>query len=459
MTRKSIPLLLIAILVAVICFADMTIYFKDGTERRVSKITFKGQDALLYLPNGQVVTVSVSSIDLAASGIGQPVGTYGETKLSGKSATTGGPVSPGVSESARQTELRSQWQNADRVAIALTNFDRFHQGEEVHILDRSTARTPQPADDFFQYAQPQPAQVLDQAYVVIYKNPDGTYGKRIIDAVLFVSKFKIREPAIPIAKPATPAGSGAQTTSGQTQTALAKEPSVEPVYTKESDLDRALHAPVPSQPVANSSPLLTMLWVVLGLAGLACIALMILAAKKRRKPFLDTSKFHEYEEELRDFEIEIWLKNGKTMDQLMDICLKKFYQDPPSALPLAASVLKGGSRDALIHAIAKQTDGGMRDAEAVYTEMSARIRWIQGVIQAISYRTGIKPGKAVFSTPIPPPRASAPPEPPPPAVATIASPAQAPIWENVVDLDIGSEGEESLPSQLQNLHKQLGSLG
>src|SRR5262249_15407848 len=359
MIRKSLPWVLIAILVAAISFANMTIYFKDGTEKVVTKITFKGQEALLYLPNGQVVTVSVDHIDLVASGIGQPVGTYGESKLSGKSATTGGPLSKNVSDSARQLELKSQWENADRVAIAQTNFDRFHQGEEVHILDRDTS-TPQPPADNLQYAQPQPAQLSDHAFLVIYKNPDGTYGKRIIDAVLFVSKFKIRDLAIPVPKSSSQTES-AQTRSGKAQTATAKEPALEPISTKESDLDRALHAPVPAQPVTSSGSVVKILEIVLGLAGLACLVLVVLAAKKRRKPFLDTSKFREYEEELRDFEIEIWLKNGKTMDQLMDICLKKFYQDPPSALSLANGVLKGGSRDALIQAIAKHTGSGMRD--------------------------------------------------------------------------------------------------
>src|SRR5690349_6979425 len=72
------------LLVTSLCFASMTIYFKDGTSREVHKIVFNGSSAELYLIDGTIMHVTVETLDLRSSGIGAPVGTYGTSTMNGQ---------------------------------------------------------------------------------------------------------------------------------------------------------------------------------------------------------------------------------------------------------------------------------------------------------------------------------------------------------------------------------------
>lgn len=483
---------LCVLLASSLCFGDMSVWLKKGGEYRVRKIVFKGQQADLFMPDGRVLTLPVNDIDLAASGIGSPVGTYGETKLGGgrTNFTTNAPAL--VNQAAHQEALKHEWDSAEKSAVALTDIGRFHQGEVVRIIERKLTDEPVPMD-YYWNSQPMNSQVLDQAYVVIYKNVDGTYGKKLIDAATFTTNFKIQttatlEPPKVITSPST-VSSAAQSQPQQTTS--------EPVLKQgQPSLQHALDTPKPIPPVPRKSNSAGSI-ALIALIAVASGAAIFVAVKRRKRPFVDSSKFRTYEEELKDFELEIWLKNGKTLDQLIDISAKKFYQDNPAALAVVMKMVKGTPKSSVLPYLMKQSQKTQAEAEVIYGEMERRLDWIRQMIQSASNKTGMAPGapkEAGAATSGPPPlpqrpAATGPPPLParspvagggaaatalPPAAVTPpalppAAPAQPPpqqswdTWGVVVDLEkeeaAAAAAAAGLPDYLKNLHNQLGTLG
>src|SRR5438046_3713972 len=119
------------------CFAEMTIYFKDGKDVKVTKIVFKGDQADLYLVEGTIMSVSVASIDLDVSGIGKPVGTYGETSVSGNRPVVV-HASPVIDSRIRQAELQQEWANASVIAVAKKDVGSIRSGDTVHAYSPDT---------------------------------------------------------------------------------------------------------------------------------------------------------------------------------------------------------------------------------------------------------------------------------------------------------------------------------
>ena len=399
---------ILCFLVCTTCFAELTLWLQDGTSLRAFKIVFHGQTADVYLLDGSVRQMPVSRIDLKSSGIGKAEGTYGGQGSGPSNRPITTPPIP-VNQTARQAQLKDEWERSERTAVALNNVGPIRSGDIVRIVGQTEEQPSSP----YSFTKPVPK---DNAFVILYKLPDGTYGKRLFDAATFASNFKIREkpaptvslpvqPLIPETLPAPPA----QVESKTPQQPEVKTPA--PVKTK----------PVPSpQPPPVAQPGRSILPYVLAVIGIAVIAaIVILLSRKRRKAFVDVSLFRKYEDELRDFEIEIWLKHGKTHDQLTEICLKKFYGDQPGPMSVVTKVQKGLDGKALISFIGKQGEMDDASAEKIYSEIKQRFEWIRSTIDSVARRVGQSPLPEVAPTGIMP-------VPKPPAAKPASQPAAAP---------------------------------
>ena len=403
------------------CSAEMTIYFKDGKEVKVTKIVFKGDQADLYLTEGTIMSVSVAAIDLDVSGIGKPVGTYGETSVSGNrpAVVHGAPV---IDTGIRQAELRQEWENATVIAVAKKDVGSIRKGDTVHAYSpdsQSSSKTTRPRyywydDDrgTYVYSQSYSAPVtLDQAYMIVYKKTDGTFGKKIMDAAGFATDFDIQKPSnsakpIPIV-PLEPH------TEQQPAPEVKMPPETEQPENQQPQENVAVKANegAAKQPVPQQKPAQTPVqkngvlpWVLgfLGLAVvLACAVLLFL--RSRKKPFVDTSKFAQCERDMREFEIEIWLRHGKTMDQLMEICLKKFYQDQPAPLNVALKISKRTGKSWVLPFLIKEAGVDNAQAEQLYSDFESHVTSVRKLIEEVSARKGI-PIKADVSGTQPPAR-------------------------------------------------------
>ncbi|HEY4492027.1 MAG TPA: hypothetical protein VI958_08490, partial [Acidobacteriota bacterium] len=386
---------------ALFCFADMTIYLKNGGQHQVHKIVFKGNQAELYLLDGTLLKLPVSAIDLEGSGIGSPVGTYGETKITGRKTTFQRGI-PVTDSEHRQAELRAQWEQASITAKALTNLGAIRAGQIVHAYlpgtqpAPSTKQTPGGVQRYYSdynpdYPDDDPVSP-DQAYVILYKNPDGTFGKKIVDTITFNANFEIQK-AQQISPPTVTLPAAVPPVDTKEQ----PEPTSPPVAEPKPDTGQGDQQPEESQQEAEESaassgsdrPLLPLLFVLAGV--LLAVGAAVFLLKKRPKPFVDPSKFARYEQDLKEFELEIWLKHGKTTDQLMEICLKKFYQDFPAALNINMKMLKSEPKNWIIPILLKQSEKSPAEVEALYNDFLHRQDRIRRLIQEVSNRTGLQP--------------------------------------------------------------------
>lgn len=479
MTKPRHVLLTAIVLIAMVsfCSAEMSIYLKNGGQYLVRKIVFNGSQAELYLTNGSVVNLPVQDIDLTASGIGSPTGTYGEKTLSGGSTPAQAPSHPPVlvNQQLRQQELRDEWKSSEKSAIATHDYAQFHTGQVVHIVERNLSPEQKPEDVY--WGEPPPgAQVQDQAYIVVYMNPDGTFGKKMIDATVFSQNFTIQgQTTVPapvadnnLANPEPDTTSPedlSSTPASPPPTTTEKEPKVVPTPAqKKSD------PPIVAKPGSSNLVVFAVIGIVAVLSGGA----VSFAMKNRKKPFINSSKFHLYEEELRDFEIEIWLKNGRTADQLMDTCTKKFYQDNPAVLSVVSKMLKGTPRTSVVPYIAKSAEVDSPRAQEIYMEIERRIEWIRAMIQTVSNRIGVAPAaapepqKPVAAEPKPrtvplPPKVEA-----APVVQAAAPPISEPqknepaAWESIgrmVPEQAPTPTPNDLPPYFKHTYKHLSTLG
>ncbi|MGH9856673.1 MAG: hypothetical protein ACRD4B_02400, partial [Acidobacteriota bacterium] len=131
--------------------------------------------------------------------IGAAVGTYGTSKVTGerpaaeRKGVLGSPL--------RQARLREEWERAEKSATVLNSIGPMQRGDTVKIVAETMANQQPAADDSYDEGEywydPKyrgyrfKAKDLDHAYVLIYKNQDGTYGKRLLDAVTFNSHFQL----------------------------------------------------------------------------------------------------------------------------------------------------------------------------------------------------------------------------------------------------------------------------
>jgi hypothetical protein len=171
---------IVFVLLPVICQADFIVSFKDGSQHRVSKIEFKGEKADLYLSSGLVMTVPANAIDYKVTGIEPPgedeaITVYGKGPANRKKTETGTPglttYSPVIGPS--QQELKALWDKSERTAVALENFGPVRSGDTVRIVS-STQLT----------------------YTIVYREANGTYGKRTVNEINFSESFKM-EPEKP----------------------------------------------------------------------------------------------------------------------------------------------------------------------------------------------------------------------------------------------------------------------
>jgi hypothetical protein len=451
---------LLFVFIASICFADMTIYFKDGTSLNVSKIVFRQTVADLYLPDGTMRTFPVDKIDLKSSGILRAEGTYGQTKLT-PSFTKPPVVVPAkpltADPGSRQIQLKEEWEHAERSAIALNDVGPIHQGDLVRISNESTAGS---------VTENAAVESPDGAYIVIYISKDGLIGKKLFDAASFQSNFKLKEiqvtPPEPVVIPPKP-----------------DETKKDPVQNTKPLVVRKPVEPAPEESTPEETPKVVVqhtdesslaLPISIGVVGIAVIgAALFVYSRKKKKVFLNATKFKQFEDELRDFEFEIWLKHGRTMDQLMEIGTKKFYQDQPNPLAAAMKMLKGADRLSIVNWIANQGGLNSESANEVYSQLNQRMEWIRQTIKAVSARTGFAPleqanpsldktgshvrkeiqsavenARATKKQEISDPEIS-----PSPIAAAISQPQRTATAQS---------GSAGLPAYLKNVHKHLGDL-
>jgi hypothetical protein len=380
--NSAVKVFFLIFFVSSFCFADMTIYFKDGTSLNVSKIVFRHSVADLYLPDGTMRTFPVDKIDLKSSGIPRADGTYGQTKLT-PSITKPPVVVPAkpltADPKSRQILLKQEWDRADRSAVALNDTGPIHQGDLVKISNESTAGS---------VSENASVETPDGAYIVIYLSPDGLLGKKLFDAASFQSNFKLTEkqltPPEPIVIPPKPSETKKDPVIN-TKPLVIRKP-VEPAPEESSDEE---DSEVVVQESSESFPVLP---ISIAAGGIAILAgSLFVYSRKRKKAFLNVTNFKQFEDELRDFEFEIWLKHGRTMDQLMEIGTKKFYQDQPNPLAAAMKILKGTDRLSIVNWISHQGGLNSESANGVYLQLHQRMEWIRQTIKSVSARTGFAP--------------------------------------------------------------------
>ena len=399
-----------------LCYASMAIYFKDGTSRDVHKITFRGSVAELFLIDGSIITVPVEKLDLPSSGIGAPVGTYGTSNTGGRRA----PLldKKGVlGDPLKQARLRDEWERAEKTATVTSKIGAMQKGDTVKIVGETTANARPSQEDYYDPSEYDydtesrryrfRARNLDHAYVVVYKNQDGTYGKRLFDAATFNSHFQLSEiPRTQAPMPEYPIIPDKKDPDVRETTPLSA-PQAKPETTEQE----APPSPVQQQPesapleqpataeqetVETEKPSRRSSWIAYAIFVIVVIAIGLGAwfiLVRGQKPYIDASKFSRYEEDLREFEIAIWLRNGKTADQLMEICLKKFYQDSPAILSVCNRMLKGSQKALIVPFIAKQTSRSVMEADKIYDQIHSQMERIRHLIQEVSQRTGISPAK------------------------------------------------------------------
>jgi hypothetical protein len=395
-----------------LCFASMTIYFKDGTNRDVHKITFRGTVAELYLLDGSIITVPVEKLDLPTSGIGAPVGTYGTSKVTGarrplleKKGVLGDPL--------RQARLREEWERSEKTATVTSTIGPMQTGDTVKIVGETTANTRPTREDYYDRSEYDydagsrryrfRVKNPDHAYVIVYKNPDGSYGKRLFDAVTFsshfqlsiVSKSPVPMPEYPIIpdknEPDVHETSSLSSPQPKTEST---EPEAPPPSAQQGTAPVEQPASTEQEPVETEEPSRRSSWIAYAIFVSVVMAIALGAwfiLVRGQKPYIDASKFLRYEDDLREFEIAIWLRNGKTADQLMEICLKKFYQDSPAILSVCNRMLKGTQKALIVPFIAKQTNRSVVEAEKIYDQIQMQMERIRNLIQEVSQRAGISP--------------------------------------------------------------------
>ncbi len=416
MNGKRVGFFFLAFLLVSFCFAEMTIYFKDGKEKRVQRVVFKGDKAELYGSDGSVMTVPVSALDLDMSGIGSPVGTYGETKVtnSGK-PQVGAARMPVPGSAARQEALKAEWERSLIIAKARKDVGSIKAGDTVHAYTVGSREAAKQDTRYVYYWYDDDTGTLwydealntpivpDSAYILIYKNSAGTFGKKILDATTFDSSFDVpkAKPALapeatppvssePIPIPSPPPLSKPNALPPPTLENRQQEeqPSVEENVGEETSTQSEMKSPSASE--SNST---TVALVIAAISGAGVLVLLYVLFRKRSKPFVDSSRFHQYEQDLLDFELEIWLRHGKTMDQLAEICAKKFYQDNPAAMNIVTRMLKGGQKNIVIPMIMKNAGVQPAAAETIYSEFAERIETVRSLIDEVSAKKGIAPLK------------------------------------------------------------------
>lgn len=464
MNLKRVSFLAIACLFfSSICFAELWIWLNNGNSIRAFKIVFQGETADVYLLDGSVRKIPVSQIDLKSSGIGKPEGTYGGQGPGPTRLPNVTPPIP-VDQKARQDQLKDEWERSERTAIAINNVGPIRSGDTVRIV----AQTEEPPTSPY-FVQPEKK---DDAFVILYKSPDGTYGKKLFDAATFAGNFQVHKKPEPVVSiPLEPRIPG--DTHPSTQEPAQQPPP--PVITKPATkIETKLPAPKPAETQPAQIPgngVTRFLIAVLALAAIAVV--VILLSRKRKKPFVDSSKFRLYEEELREFEIEIWLKHGKTEDQLVDICAKKFYGDQPGPMTVLTKMQRGVDHQALVTFICKQAAVDPGAAEKIYLDIKQKLDWIRSTIQSVTRRTGVSvlsdaPPTGIMPAPKP---ASKPAAPPPAAAAPpIAStgimpipkqePASAPVPASspLPPANQQPKPPQGVPQYLSNVMKNLALL-
>jgi hypothetical protein len=414
--------------------------------------------------NGSIRTVASEKIDLKASGIPKAQGSYGQSGISPQLREKRTATPPLIGDpKQRQAALQEEWEKAEQSAVALKTIGAIRQGDVVKIANRSASgTTPTTSYGYFEAGEGslEPDSFLetkDEPYLVIYKTADGTFGKKLFDSATFHSNFSVNEK--PSGPPEPP-----PVFIPEKEIKTTPPPTEQPVKT---DPLPSIAPEIKNEPVTEekevaktkiSSGSFPIIPVVIGVGGIVIAGgALFIYSRKRKKPFVNTSRFKQYENELHDFELEIWLKHGRTIDQLLEICLKKFYQEQPAALAAALKIQKGVDRLSVIHGISRQSGLDAKTAEDVYSEMFHRINWIRETIRQVADKIGKQPLVQNQSmTVAPPPVSTTSPQAMSPKPVPASRPAQPRQPEQLSKA--AQVSSSALPVYLRNVLKHLGEL-
>jgi len=177
--KKIFCFFIFFLLIASLSHAEFTVIFRDHTQRQVTKIEFKGDNADLYLVTGMVLTVPAVAIDYQLTGIERPKSAYGVT-VYGKGQSTTSSVQPPAPKGPSQEELKSQWEKAEQTAIATGTAGSIHKGDKVRVVSST-----------------------DLSYTLVVHDANGVFRRETISAESFSENFEV-EKKVSISPPAAP---------------------------------------------------------------------------------------------------------------------------------------------------------------------------------------------------------------------------------------------------------------
>lgn len=357
---RRLSLFLAILFFSSVCSAEMTIYFKDGHSRKVHRIEFQGDTADLYLTDGSTESVEVSKIDLETSGIAVPRGTYG-SKVLGKS-TRANPTSTTMSRS-EQDRLEEQWKSSSKEYEARIAYQSIAAGDIVHLIN-STGYT----------------------VTVIHRESSGNYKKFLIDRSSFADHFQKPPKVTPSAPPVT---------AKEVVTPVAPQPEPAPTIKIAPETKTVLPEEVSKreEPVAkhrtggtNWKYLILGLALLLGVGGGA-----FLLSRNGNTMTIDPSKIHLRESDLRDRRLRLWLEEGRTNRQLVELCLNHFFSDRPKILGASLRILDGDPKSLVVASFMRTNRMNPGQAEILYEQVENVIEMSRSLIDDVSRSTGLWP--------------------------------------------------------------------
>jgi hypothetical protein len=159
-----------------VCDADFLVHLKDGTSKRVTKMEFRGEKTYLFLDSGMTTSVRTDAIDYRNMGLERPNFPYGFSvdgikvhKIEQVEVKTG----------PSQEELRSQWNTASRMAVAIRPAGSIAKGQTVHIVNTGPFSTT----------------------VIVHDRATNSYRRIVLSGEMFQENFELRTTQKADAKP------------------------------------------------------------------------------------------------------------------------------------------------------------------------------------------------------------------------------------------------------------------
>ena len=163
--------------------------------------------------------------------------------------------------------------------MALVDSGQIRRGDIVHIVNETNE--PEPAkkkSEYSDYYYTPPPPPKDDAYVIVYRTPDGVYNKKLFDAVTFTRDFEIqKKPEARVSMPVEPRIPENKTTPKPVEKTT---PAPVPVETKEPATEPS---PVPQeQPSSGEVEPDAPVWPILLAVVIVAVGTVAVVALRRR---------------------------------------------------------------------------------------------------------------------------------------------------------------------------------